>query len=148
MSLDRAGRWKFIVGPLVIVGALVYFAVLGFNEGKAYYVTVEEFHSMGADARGKTMKVAGTVVDGSIQTGQNGRLTFELAGEKQEDLRVQVTYTGRNPVPDTFGDGSMAVIQGRYEGDRVFYADHIQAKCASKYEAKYEEMAGRPASVQ
>jgi cytochrome c-type biogenesis protein CcmE len=48
---------------------------------------------------------------------------------------MRVRYTGNDPLPDTFKDGSQALIDGRM-GEGVFQAKKIAAKCASKYEAK------------
>ncbi len=57
---------KFVVGSLVIVIALVWLGFVGFQESKAYYITVDEFRAMQGRVQGKTLKVAGDVVDGSI----------------------------------------------------------------------------------
>jgi cytochrome c-type biogenesis protein CcmE len=48
---------------------------------------------------------------------------------------VQVIYRGL--APDTFKDTSDVVVRGKLDQKKmVFYADHLLAKCASKYEAK------------
>ena len=49
---------------------------------------------------------------------------------------MNVVYTGTEPLPDTFKDESQALADGRMGPDGVFQANKIQAKCASKYEAK------------
>jgi cytochrome c-type biogenesis protein CcmE len=54
----------------------------------------------------------------------------------QNDLTLNVVYTGADPLPDTFKDGSQAVADGKLASDGVFHATKVQAKCASKYEAK------------
>jgi cytochrome c-type biogenesis protein CcmE len=38
-------------------------------------------------------------------------------------------------LPDTFVDKSQALVEGSLENDGSFVAEHVQAKCASKYEA-------------
>jgi cytochrome c-type biogenesis protein CcmE len=38
-------------------------------------------------------------------------------------------------LPDTFVDNSQALVEGRPAPDGRFVAEHVQAKCASKYEA-------------
>jgi cytochrome c-type biogenesis protein CcmE len=38
-------------------------------------------------------------------------------------------------LPDTFKDKSQALVEGRPGADGRFVAEHVQAKCASKYEA-------------
>jgi cytochrome c-type biogenesis protein CcmE len=126
-------KLRFTLGIAIVIAALIFFAVSGFQEGKAYYKTIEELRQMGASAYGKHLKVAGIVAEESIQ--RNGReLTFQI---KQDDLRLSVRYTGDAPVPDTFKGGIETVLEGSYDRDGIFEAKKIQAKCASKYKAKY-----------
>lgn len=126
---------KITTGIAIIVAAIAYFAFAGFEEGKAYYKTIDELEAMGDAAQGKRLRVAGIVKEGSIQ--RDGReVRFEL---EAENLTLAVLYNGSQPVPDTFKDGAEALVEGRRTADGTFEADHIQAKCASKYEAKVGE---------
>jgi cytochrome c-type biogenesis protein CcmE len=126
-------KFRFAAGFVVIVGAIFYLALSGFQEGKAYYRTLEELDALGPSADGKRLRVAGIVSDGSIQR-EGAQVTFQL---EQEHRRLLVRYTGEDPVPDTFKGGVEAVIEGERRADGSFEADQIQAKCASKYEAEY-----------
>ena len=126
-------KFRFAAGFIVIVGAVLYLALSGFQEGKAYYRTLEELDALGPSADGKRLRVAGIVADGSIQR-DGAVVTFQL---EQEQRRLLVRYTGSDPVPDTFKDGAEAVVEGERHADGSFEADQIQAKCASKYEAEY-----------
>ena len=54
---------------------------------------------------------------------------------------MKVAYTGTEPLPDTFKDGAQALADGKLGEDHVFRAAKIQAKCASKYEAKPGQLA-------
>ncbi len=130
MSRKKA---RFTAGIVVIVAAIVYFAFAGFNEGKAYYKTIEELDAMGDSAGEKRLRIAGIVKDGSIER-DGPRVSFEL---EQETLVLRVLYSGSQPIPDTFKGGVEAVVEGYRLPDGTFEADHIQAKCASKYEAEY-----------
>lgn len=126
---------RITAGIVIIVAAIAYFAFTGYEEGKAYYKTIDELQTMGEEADGKRLRVAGIVKEGSIQrTGREVR--FEL---EHEDLSLAVLYNGSQPVPDTFKDGAEALVEGHRAADGTFEADHIQAKCASKYEAKVGE---------
>ncbi len=123
--------WKFATLVVVVIGTLVWLAVGGANESKAYYKTVKELQAM-KDTEGKRLRVAGDVEPGSIL--RHGKeVHFVL---KQEDLRLRVVYSGVDPLPDTFKDSAQALADGRLSGDGIFHANKIQAKCASKYEAK------------
>lgn len=138
---------RFGVGIGVILATLGYFAFVGYQEGKAYYKTIDEVAAMGDDAEGKRLRVAGVVQPGSITRGGND-LTFTLTQFADDAPRAMVVaYTGSQPIPDTFKDGADAIVEGHRRADGVFAADHIQAKCASKYEAKYGANAQHPSQI-
>ena len=59
-------KMKFVAGSVIILGALALLAISGLEESKAYYQTVAELKAMGARAEGVRVRVAGTVVPGSI----------------------------------------------------------------------------------
>jgi cytochrome c-type biogenesis protein CcmE len=123
---------KFGALIVVIVGTLIWLAIGGINETKTYYKTIAELNQMGNSALGKRLRVAGDVEPGSIV--QNGReIAFVLA---QDNLRLKVVYDGVDPLPDTFRDRAQALADGKMGEDGIFRATKIQAKCASKYEAK------------
>jgi cytochrome c-type biogenesis protein CcmE len=135
---------RFAVGIGVILLAIAYFAFAGYQEGKAYYSTIDELAMMGTSANGKRLRVAGIVQPGSIN--RDGKdVSFTLTQDEVHSLDVR--YTGSEPVPDTFKDGSEAIVEGLRQNDGSFEADHIQAKCASKYEAEYGKDAQHPADV-
>ncbi len=136
----RGKTLRFTIGITAVLAALIYFGISGFQEGKAYYKTLEELNEMGGSAYGKQFKVAGYVSAGSIM-GRGKTLTFKL---EQNDLELAVRYTGSAPVPDTFKDGTEAVLEGTYHQDGTFEAKKIQAKCASKYESKYGKSRTEP----
>jgi cytochrome c-type biogenesis protein CcmE len=135
-----AAKTKFILGGAVIVAALAWLGFVGFQESKAYYITVDEFNAMkdghGKDGlAGKTLKLAGDVVAGSIDR-SGPQMEFVIASSSTS---IRVRYTGSGIIPDTFKDGSKALVEGKLDADGVFNARHIEAKCASKYEAEYDE---------
>ena len=126
---------KFILGGFVVVAALVWLGFVGFQESKAYYVTIDEYRSMEGTLHDKTLKIAGDVVAGSIDRSKP-QMEF-MIGNQKESIRVR--YVGKEVIPDTFKDGSKALVEGNVAPDGVFQARHIEAKCASKYEAEYEK---------
>jgi len=71
------------------------------------------------------------VAPGSIHR-LSGRVDFVLDGEGKS---LPVSYIGSDPLPDTFIDKAQALVEGRPATDGRFVAEHVQAKCASKYEA-------------
>ena len=76
--------------------------------------------------------MGGDIAPNSIMR-EGANVSFTLA---QDKLRMQVVYNGIDPLPDTFRDGAQALADGKLGSDGVFHATKIQAKCASKYEAK------------
>lgn len=129
-------KLKFVVGTLVILGAVLALAITGMEESKAYYQTVPELKAMGDRAEGRRVRVAGDVVVGSIERHEEGVVTFVVDYEGET---LPVRYVGRGPLPDTLVDRAHAVSEGTLLPDGTFEATLVQAKCASKYEAAYEE---------
>jgi cytochrome c-type biogenesis protein CcmE len=123
---------KFAVLVVAVVGVLVWLAKSGISESKTYYKTISELSAMGDRAKGQRIRVGGDVVPGTIaRTGNEVRFTL-----KQDARRLAVVYSGVDPLPDTFKDGSQALADGRLGDDGTFRANKVQAKCASKYQAK------------
>ncbi|HVN07279.1 MAG TPA: cytochrome c maturation protein CcmE [Bryobacteraceae bacterium] len=132
---------KFAALIAVVIAALVWLASSGIKETKTYYKTIAEVGQMGDRAFDQRVRVAGDVESGSIQRAQ-GMVRFTLV---QDKLHLAVLYTGRDPLPDTFRDGAQALADGRMGHDGVFHASQVQAKCASKYEAKPGQLRAAPA---
>lgn len=124
---------KFAGLMALVIGTLAWLAIGGINETKTYYKTVSEVQQMGPQAMAvKRLRVAGDVEPGSIE--RHGKeVAFVLTWEKN---KMKVVYEGNDPLPDTFRDRAQAVADGKLSADGVFHANRIQAKCASKYEAK------------
>jgi len=124
-------RAKFGVGISFIVVALALLAWLGYGESKTYYHTIAEYQALTGSARNHRMRLAGTVAPGSIRR-VSGRTDFVL---EEQGRTLSMSYIGTEPLPDTFVDKSQALVEGRPSPDGKFVAEHVQAKCASKYEA-------------
>lgn len=122
-------RWKFGVGIAIILVVAMWEAVSGFQQSKTYYVTVSELLS--AKTARNHIRVGGTVAAGSIAR-HGDTLSFRLSQNAQS---LSVVYVGTETLPDTFKDGAQAIVEGSYAPSGIFQANHIQAKCASKYQA-------------
>ncbi len=123
---------KFGLLTLVILGTLGWLAAGGINQTATYYKEIAELQAMGADGVDKRLRVGGDVEANSIVR-EGNQVHFTLV---QNDLKLKVIYAGVDPLPDTFRDGSQALADGKLDANGVFHATKIQAKCASKYEAK------------
>lgn len=124
-------RAKFGVGIGIIVVSMGFLAWLGYGESKTYYHTIAELQTLHGTARAHRLRVGGTVEPGTIKR-LSGHVDFVLAGEGK---LLPVSYVGSEPLPDTFVDKSQALVEGSLATNGSFVAEHVQAKCASKYEA-------------
>lgn len=130
---------KFGTLAVVIIGVLAWLAMGGINDTKTYYTTISELGTMGNQAHVKRLRVDGYVVPGSIV--RNGAaVSFVMhqdPSKRTEDpILLKVVYSGIDPLPDTFKDDAQTIADGKLGADGTFQANRIQAKCASKYEAK------------
>ena len=131
---------KFAALIVAVVGTLIWLATAGIKDNQTYYKTVAELGQLGDQAYTKRLRVGGDIGAGSIARKGN-IVEFTLV---QEKLSLKVAYEGSDPLPDTFRAGAQALADGKMGYDGVFHADKIQAKCASKYEAK---PGGKPAAA-
>lgn len=126
---NRNKKLKFGIGIAIILAAVGWEAVSGFQQSKTYYVTVKELTS--GKANHQHVRVGGIIVPGSIH--RSGEiLTFRIS---QDDESIPVTYVGSAALPDDFKGGANAIVEGSYLADGTFRASQVQAKCASKYKA-------------
>ncbi|HEX4002696.1 MAG TPA: cytochrome c maturation protein CcmE [Candidatus Acidoferrales bacterium] len=132
-------RGKFIIGSGIIVATLLVLAYAGYTQSKTYYHTISEVATLHGTALHQRMRVSGNVATGSIEH-VDGRVDFVL---EEQGKKMPVSYTGNDPLPDTFKDGAQALVEGRLMPDGHFMADQVQAKCASKYQAT----PGQPAAM-
>lgn len=126
----RKSNWKFFLGALVILGVLTWLGVNGIRETQTYYLTIAELRAQ--ERVPERLRVAGDVVAGSIRR-EEGKVRFQL---EQSGERLEVIYVGTEPLPDTLVDGAQAIVSGSLGPGQVFHSYKVQAKCASKYEAK------------
>ena len=129
---------KFGLIIAVILGTLGWLAAGGINQTASYYKEIAELDKLGPNAVDQRLRVGGDVELNSIS--RDGRdVHFVLVQEKDGvKRRLNVVYSGIDPLPDTFKDNApcQALVDGKLGPDHVFHATKLQAKCASKYEAK------------
>lgn len=136
-------RRKFLVGSGIILITLASLAYVGFTQSKTYYHTISELAALQGPALHQRMRVGGAVRAGTIQH-LSGHLDFVL---EEQGKAMPVSYIGTAPLPDTFKDGALALVEGRLMPDGHFEAEQVQAKCASKYEANPGAVTAKPAQA-
>ena len=129
---QRISRKIVITVLLLVAGFAVLFSV-GLKGSLVYYLTVSEFMDPGRRTDlGDNFRVNGNVLPGSIQKHEGAPgARFVLTDGKRQ---LPVVYN--KEVPDTFVDGSEAVVEGTLGADGTFVAATLLAKCPSKYEAQ------------
>ena len=133
MSQQSSRYLRFGIAITVIILALAYLAYTGVQEGKSYYVKINELPALGDSAYTKALRVEGIVQPGSIR--RNGpQADFVIQDSEGGSLLLPVSYKGSTPPPDTFKDHAQAIVSGKLYRDGTFHATEVQAKCASKYE--------------
>jgi len=146
---------KFIVGGLLILGAVVYLIFSSTQASAEYFMTVDELNAKGTSIVGKNLRLSGAVVGDTIQYDPNTlTLTFQIAHvtgdnnqvEAQGGLaavlhaavidpnrsRIKVVYNG--PKPDLLKNEAQAIMTGQLGSDGVFHADELLLKCPTKYQ--------------
>lgn len=76
----RTGRVKFLLGGLLILGAVVYLIATSTAATAQYFLTVEELRAKGAAAVGKNVRVSGALVGEMMRYNAEAlELTFVVA---------------------------------------------------------------------
>jgi cytochrome c-type biogenesis protein CcmE len=152
----RSGdRTKFLVGGLLIVGAVVYLIATTLQSTAQFFYTVDEIQAKGDTIVGKNLRASGAVLGDTIQYDpstltirfvvvnvSNDNDVIEAQGGLAEVLhnavnnpnaaRMTVQYVGVKP--DLLKDEAQAIVTGKLGADGVFYADELLLKCPTRYE--------------
>jgi cytochrome c-type biogenesis protein CcmE len=91
---------KIIAAIVVILATVGYLALTGARDNKSYYVTIGELQGMGNKAYVRHLRVAGNVAPGSIHR-VGTYVDFTLL---EQNKKLNVSYKGVEPPPDTFKD--------------------------------------------
>ena len=149
------GRAKFLIGGLLIIGAVIYLIVTSLQSTAQYFYTVDEIRAKGETVVGKNLRASGAVLGDTIEYDpetltvrfvvvnvSNDNADIEAAGGLAEVLhqavmnpnaaRMTVQYVG--PKPDLLKDEAQAIVTGKLGADGVFYADELLLKCPTRYE--------------
>jgi len=121
---------RVLVTVLILGGAFGTLLAMSMRENVQFYKHVDEVLPEAEAWYGKTLKLQGHVVDGSILSrgGLEWRFDVEHGGQV-----VTASYSGI--VPDNFADGAEVVMTGQLTpGGFQAVEDGIMAKCPSKYE--------------
>lgn len=143
------GRWKFMVGGVLILAAIGYLIVSGTLAGARYFITVEELLN-NPDYVGQTVRISGAVLGESIQFDEENlvmEFTISNIPQQFDNLavalhesvtnanapRINVRVEGQ-PKPDLLQHEAQAILTGKIDENGVFVASELLLKCPSRFE--------------
>ncbi|MCH8109724.1 MAG: cytochrome c maturation protein CcmE [Chloroflexi bacterium] len=127
-----AGKWKALIGFLVLMGALGYFAFMAFQSATVYYFTVSEMNDEGTTPQGRVVRVSGKLVPSSFFREDGSTIANFVLTDGSQNLSA--AHNG--VLPDLFFNPHTEIIlEGSFGPQRVFKADAIMVKCPSKYQS-------------
>ncbi len=113
----------------VVVLGLGYLALGNFGENLVYFVTPSEVVVLESDRYGKKMRVAGMVVESSMEViPETLKIRFDLTDGAET---IPVAFEGIPP--DLFKEGKGAVVEGYWDNDGIFHSHMIMAKHEEDY---------------
>ena len=124
----RQTRMAFVGVVIAGVALAVTLAISAIGENMLYFFSPSQIKS-GEAPTGRTLRVGGLVVPGSIQR-EEGSLTIRFDLTDQSET-VTVAYTGI--LPDLFREGQGIVAMGSLDGAGTFQADEVLAKHDENY---------------
>ena len=125
----KAAKLGITLAVLAIAFGALLFSSLG--ENLQYYKFVDEVMAEPAQWQGKPLRIHGYIVPDSIGRKAASR---EYRFDVHRNGKVVRAYFTGTP-PDNFKDDAEVVLTGTLTGD-AFMADHMEAKCPSKYEER------------
>lgn len=143
------GRWKFIVGGVLILAAVAYLVVSSTLTSGRFFITVDEVVN-DPQYIGETVRISGAVLGETIQY-DSETLTMEFVishiptefDDLAEALHQSVNdpsmtrlpvYIQGEPKPDLLQHEAQAILTGTLGDDGVFYATEVLLKCPSRFE--------------
>lgn len=125
----RGRKLKYLVAGGIVVAALLTLIYSGVKESAVYFYTPSELNQRKDSLSGRSLRIGGMVVNGSIQWNpQTLLLTFELT-----DGQGTVFVRHKGTAPDLFKEGAGAVVEGTWTPDGYFRASTIMAKHSEEY---------------
>jgi cytochrome c-type biogenesis protein CcmE len=154
---------KFVIGGILILGAVVFLIWTSTAANAEYFLTIHELDAKGSSVVDRNLRVSGAVIGDSIQyDAPNLTLNFEVADvpadnavlEQQGGLaealhqavidparaRMKVVYVG--PKPDLLRNEAQAIMTGHMGADGTFYAEELLLKCPTRYEEAVPAQSG------
>ncbi len=125
----KGPKLKYLVGGAIVIAALLGLVYSGVKESAVYFYTPSELNQQKDSVAGKSLRVGGMVMDGSVKWDpQSLLLTFKLT-----DGQGTVLVRHKGTAPDLFKEGAGAVVEGTWSPDGYFRSSTIMAKHSEEY---------------
>jgi cytochrome c-type biogenesis protein CcmE len=144
----QRGRLKFLLGGLLILGAVLYLVISGTVSGARFFITVDELVEDTSYA-GQPLRISGAVLGDSIQyDSENLIIEFTIANipPQFDDLAETLHLAVNDPTatrlnvrvenqvkPDLLQHEAQAILTGTLGPDGVFHATELNLKCPSRF---------------
>jgi cytochrome c-type biogenesis protein CcmE len=145
----NGGRWKFLIGGVLILAAVTYLIISSTTAGASYFITVNDLLNNPQYA-GKTVRISGAVIGDTIQyDGKNLVIDFSIANipadytdlskalyESVNDpnsTRIPVHIVGQVK-PDLLKHEAQAILTGSLDKNGVFQATELLLKCPTRFQ--------------
>ncbi|WP_022798570.1 cytochrome c maturation protein CcmE [Thermus islandicus] len=121
-------RGKYLLGILVVLGALGYMIFGGLGQNLVYFLTPSEYLQDQAKYQHRPVRLGGLVKPGSVRYDKDRlELRFVLT-----DGVAEVPVLHKGTPPGMFKEGQGVVVEGRFEGG-VFQGQNLLVKHSESY---------------
>lgn len=142
-------RLKFLIGGVLILGAVVFLLLSGTMSGARFFIQVDDVVG-NPEYVGQTVRLTGAVIGDTIEyDATTGTLQFVIANMPAEfdDLSLALHESANNPdatqltvymvdttKPDLLQHEAQAILTGTMGEDGVFRATELNLKCPTRFE--------------
>lgn len=121
--------WRLIVVGVALVAAVGFLLYEGIGTSLNYYVTVRQALAERASLSGRTVRLQGIVVPGTIRH-HGTTVAFTVA--EPGDRRLQVPVVNHGIPPQLFKKGIPVIVQGTFSG-ATFVSDQLLVDHTGNY---------------
>ncbi|WP_279477846.1 cytochrome c maturation protein CcmE [Aureimonas sp. SK2] len=126
----KTKRLAGLFGILAVVATAAGLVLTALSDSVAFFNSPTDVVAR-LPGDGQRIRLGGIVEAGTVQRGEDQRVTFRVTDTLQS---VPVVYSGL--LPDLFREGQGVVAEGHLGSDRVFVADTVLAKHDETYMPK------------
>lgn len=123
-------RTKYVLGMLLILGALAYMVFGGLGRNLVYFLTPSEYLQDQSRYQNRPVRLGGLVKEGTVRYDKDRlELRFTLT-----DGVAEVPVVHRGTPPGMFKEGQGVVVEGRFR-EGVFQGSNLLVKHSESYQA-------------